>query len=332
LIEQEVQYEHDFVQRKKQHGRIFHCELQGADVDFAEATFVTLEGIDADELEAAGVISGVTTLKVEDAEIVPKMAKLRIPSNSKREYGMAQGRNGGTNDNNTANNSIITVRGRELAITGDKKVLVVRIKGTDFSTTADMNALSDAVFGTSGDPVNLKERFNACSNGTLTMGPYEGTTDTGVTIDGGVAEVDIDFNVAGEKSGTVANWAKTAATNLLGDLPSQFDHVMFCIPPNTAGGWIAWGKFVRCVLLLRRLRAHECVLFSPVSAYVNSWLSVYNDNWCTYVSAQMHEIGTFKGYSFFFRIVPPATIRSLSCFLDHLVFSLRSQSRSRTFW
>ena len=26
-------------------------------------------------------------------------------------------------------------------------------------------------------------------------------------------------------------------------------------------------------------------------AYMNSWMSVYKDNWCNYVSAQMHELG-----------------------------------------
>jgi len=26
-------------------------------------------------------------------------------------------------------------------------------------------------------------------------------------------------------------------------------------------------------------------------AYVNSWLTVYNNNYCNYVSAQMHELG-----------------------------------------
>ena len=39
-----------------------------------------------------------------------------------------------------------------------------------------------------------------------------------------------------------------------------------CIPPGTSGGWIAY-------------------------AYINHWLSVYNDRWCEYPSGQMHELG-----------------------------------------
>jgi len=42
--------------------------------------------------------------------------------------------------------------------------------------------------------------------------------------------------------------------------------VMICVPPGTAGDWVAY-------------------------AYSNHWLSVYNDEWCTYPSVQMHEIG-----------------------------------------
>ena len=43
------------------------------------------------------------------------------------------------------------------------------------------------------------------------------------------------------------------------------DHLMYCLPPNTMGG-IAY-------------------------AFMNSWMSVYSDVWCNYVSAQLHEVG-----------------------------------------
>lgn len=48
--------------------------------------------------------------------------------------------------------------------------------------------------------------------------------------------------------------------------PNQLaDHVMYCLPANTMSG-IAY-------------------------AYINSWNSVYSNEWCTYVSGQLHEIG-----------------------------------------
>ena len=48
--------------------------------------------------------------------------------------------------------------------------------------------------------------------------------------------------------------------------PSQLaSHVMYCLPPGTMSG-IAY-------------------------AYIDHWMSVYSDEWCTYVSAQLHEVG-----------------------------------------
>jgi len=43
------------------------------------------------------------------------------------------------------------------------------------------------------------------------------------------------------------------------------DYLIYCLPPGTYGG-VAY-------------------------AYINDWLSVFNDDWCTSVSLQMHEIG-----------------------------------------
>lgn len=39
------------------------------------------------------------------------------------------------------------------------------------------------------------------------------------------------------------------------------------------------------------------LLAPPFQAYVNHWLSVYNDNWCRYPSAQFHEVGHNLGLS-----------------------------------
>merc|ERR1712226_1276470 len=48
------------------------------------------------------------------------------------------------------------------------------------------------------------------------------------------------------------------------------NHVMYCLPAGTMGG-IAY-------------------------AYINSWNSVYSNQWCNYVSGQMHEIGHNLGF------------------------------------
>ena len=48
--------------------------------------------------------------------------------------------------------------------------------------------------------------------------------------------------------------------------PNQLaDLVMYCLPPGTFSG-VAY-------------------------AYIDSWNSIYNDEWCSKLSAQMHEVG-----------------------------------------
>lgn len=121
-------------------------------------------------------------------------------------------------------------------------------------------------FGTSGDTVNLKERYERCSYNRLRFVPWSGTTTSGFEITNGVATVTINMNVIEGDKTTIHNAVTSAATELLGDLPSQFDYVAMSVPPGSAGGWLAY-------------------------AYVNHWLSVFNDVWITSVSAQVHEIG-----------------------------------------
>ena len=75
--------------------------------------------------------------------------------------------------------------------------------------------------------------------------------------------VNISNTVSGTSDSTIRTAVVNSATASLDNLSSQFDHVMLCLPPGTSGSWIAY-------------------------AYVNSWLSVYNNQWCNYVSGQMH--------------------------------------------
>jgi hypothetical protein len=112
-----------------------------------------------------------------------------------------------------------------------------------------MVEISDAIFGTGGDQINLKERYASCSYNQLQMDPYEGPATSGHS---GVVEVDIDYDIQGASRSTIENRAVSAATALLGDLPSQFDHVMFCLPPGTSGDWLAYGKFVRHLVICGR--------------------------------------------------------------------------------
>ena len=68
-----------------------------------------------------------------------------------------------------------TTSNRRRLTTGIKTVLVVRVVANDSSTTASADQLSDSVFGTNGDLVNLKTQYAACSHNQLQFQPATGT-------------------------------------------------------------------------------------------------------------------------------------------------------------
>ena len=145
-----------------------------------------------------------------------------------------------------------------------KKLLVIRIVAKDSSTTATETELADDIFGASGDVVNLQSQYKACSYDQLQFNAVESNTEVGTD---GVYTVYLPNNViAGASDRTIKTAAVNEASKQLGTLTNIADHVMLCLPPGTSGGWLAY-------------------------AYINHWLSVYNDNWCRYPSGQMHEIG-----------------------------------------
>ena len=174
------------------------------------------------------LISGLSQLDLSNLEIRDDI--LQVPENSDLIYNRRRLQ---------VNNS-----------TGIKTVLVVRVVSRDASPLFSVENLWDVVFE---DQVNLKKQYTACSYGQLSFIPGRD----------GVMEVVLPINVKNVSRIQVQN----AVTNVLGGFkPVGIDFVMYCIPPGTKDGWIAY-------------------------AYVNSWLSVYNDKWCGSVSAQMHEVG-----------------------------------------
>jgi hypothetical protein len=150
-----------------------------------------------------------------------------------------------------------------------KKVLVLRVVAKDKQTTATEAELANKIFGASGDAINLKSLYNQCSSGQL---QFEPQTSNNLIGTDGVYTVSLPNTiVTGADDGTIRDAAVEQASKDFGNvaLTSIADHVMVCLPPGTAGGgWLAY-------------------------AYVNYWLSVYNDDWCKSPSVQMHELGTF---------------------------------------
>jgi hypothetical protein len=162
---------------------------------------------------------------------------------------------------------------RHLATTGSKTVLLVRVQASNGVTSFSNAQLSDGAFGTNGDPINLKTQYNSCSYGQLQINP---NVDRASTVDDGDINTDI---VNGATTVTIAATVGTDTdaamrNQVTAALNAQFgvqspellaDHVMYCFPSNSFAG-IAY-------------------------AYINGWMSVYNNEWCTYLSVQMHELG-----------------------------------------
>jgi hypothetical protein len=153
-----------------------------------------------------------------------------------------------------------------------KKVLVLRIVASDIETNATEAELSNKIFGTSGDVLNLKSQYNRCSNGQIQFEPL--TTNNIVGPDG-VYTVNLPSAIVTNASDVAIRDAAVdkATRDLAGGtaLKNVADHVMICIPSGTKDSsgdskWLAY-------------------------AYVNHWLSVFNDDWCKSPSAQMHEMG-----------------------------------------
>lgn len=168
-----------------------------------------------------------------------------------------------------------------VATTGTREMLAVRIIAADASTTASEYDVSDNWFGTYGDPLNLKSQYEACSYDKLKIKP----ADVGSGW-AGVYTARIEELANGASDSVIRNAAVAAVRSDLGNLESQFDHVMLCIPPGTSGRWVGY-------------------------AYLGGWLSVFNDEWCGFPSIQMHGMYYILDVFFSFNFTISLTISML---------------------
>lgn len=149
---------------------------------------------------------------------------------------------------------------RKLAATkGVLETLVVRVNAPNTPAggeVADVSQLRDDIFI---DSVSLRTQYAACSKNQLIIEPAPEHIATS-----GIVTVDISTSPSSGSSALQTDALNTATANF-GNLPDQYDLVMFC-QPGGSGGWVAY-------------------------AYINSWLSFYNSYWCQRVSAQVHEVG-----------------------------------------
>jgi hypothetical protein len=232
-------------------------KLNGPNVELADGTFYELINL-SEEYDDSDWITGVTHLALPP----------NVDYNADGTIDMK-----GTSPRFVEN---IDTRS-ENRFEGRKSVLVVRVVAAENKTTVmDESSLADSIFGIDNDTVNLVSQFDDCSYGKLkfvTATPRSGkSVNSGSTdIINGVATVHVPVKV--EKGTAEMRNAVSKELNAIFSTtnPQELaDYVIYCLPPGT----FATGTY------------------STVGyAYYNNWLSVINNNWCSSLSLQMHEIG-----------------------------------------
>lgn len=145
---------------------------------------------------------------------------------------------------------------------GTMTVAIVRVHTTDSHPTPqddELDAMLDATSGT-----NFVSQFQKCSRNSLNIAR---------SSIGGVINIYLDKPVAayGTGSGKMvsAAQAKIREQFQLNGANKLADKVLFCLPPGS-GKWVA-------------------------SAGLNHWRAQFNDQWCTSLTAVMHELGHTMG-------------------------------------
>jgi len=184
---------------------------------------------------------------------IPKGAKATLVS-TKGSKG-SKGRKGEVNKRSVGDNffdftegdaqtedNIFHFGGRRLQ-TVARKVLVIRVKMPSSATTATVDQLSDSVFGTFGDQVNLKSQYDACSFGKLTFEPLLALNPGDPLLDAdGVYEVEIGSDIQNHVDLREAITDKLNADFANTNLPDNsndpldetvpFSNVLYCMPPG----------------------------------------------------------------------------------------------------
>ena len=136
---------------------------------------------------------------------------------------------------------------------GTKSVYIVRVSTPDVSPTKSLAEIKSRLLG---DGIGMKSQYEACSFGKLQW------------ISAG--EIDVTLNLPGSaysRPRLLVEAASEKVKEVLGitDMTTLADKVIFCQPP-VSGGWMA-------------------------AAPINSWRLAFNDEWCTSLTATMHEMG-----------------------------------------
>ena len=148
------------------------CDLAPADASPETGYNIKLDGFDfssGKDPQGVPFVSGETTFFAPGIQLYA-LGRARVPAQ--------------------ANAVFQRVSSRRLAtVTGTSTFLAVRVVALDQQTTATESYVSDKIYGTSGDPVNLKTQLTACSNNQFIVSPANKMASTGITVNNGVVSI-----------------------------------------------------------------------------------------------------------------------------------------------
>mmetsp|Transcript_17975 Transcript_17975/g.41438 ORF Transcript_17975/g.41438 Transcript_17975/m.41438 type:complete len:797 (-) Transcript_17975:121-2511(-) len=237
--------------------------------EFDDTTMMELGGI-GETLEAAGAVSGATLLRIGSSSYVHRVF---VPNNNGAtvspilflagdadfEIEMMDADNDARHYRNRQRHRRRLAKGTS----GEMSVLVVRtIDGNNMETQLNQAQLDNDVFQ---DASCLASRYAECSHGELTM----------------IKDDIIDLKISEVASGQYYKDAEYGIRNAtidrygsIEDMYNAVDLVVYCQPPGS-------------YMLDPQGNQQDWVAY----AYINGFESFYNDEWCGYVSAQVHEVG-----------------------------------------
>lgn len=212
-----------------------------------------IRGIDKQEIDATGLESGAAVLKgtgliveenIEENDIlkifVPDNATYNfeeLPERDNRHYLARRRRR-----RELVEIGLETRNHRKLAATkGVLETLVVRVNAPNTPAggeVADVSQLRDDIFI---DSVSLRTQYAACSKNQLIIEPAPEHIATS-----GIVTVDISTSPSSGSSALQTDALNTATANF-GNLPDQYDLVMFC-QPGGSGGWVRYFYLVVIIL------------------------------------------------------------------------------------
>ncbi|KAG7374718.1 polymorphic outer membrane domain containing protein [Nitzschia inconspicua] len=228
--------------------------------DFANARTVTSWSCEVDDKEANGSAYGINNNKRK---------------NFKRFLDLKGVDKTYLDEHANSGSSILRVTGanaklQELEITKDATLVIEDIPGSHRRLAPSLGTLKTKVVRVSGSNGAASPTATAAQlkndifdDASCLKSQFNTCSKGALTItEGPIEEVTIATDPSGPADVT-RGWMEGNATALVAKADYQL--VLFC-QPQTTGGWIAY-------------------------AYINDWRSYYNNNWCQYVSAQLHEVG-----------------------------------------